>query len=112
MAVLAVITTDRSGVNLASDAQAADVAGDSFLNDGQTVLAINNQDVGSVTVTIAFQVTLDGVTATNRTVTVPAGETVIVGAFPPSIYNDTNGKVQVTYSGVTSLFVVPLKVGT
>jgi hypothetical protein len=38
-------------------------------------------------------------------VNIPAGQRRKIGPWPPSIYNDLNGRVQLTYDGVTSVTV-------
>lgn len=108
MAVLTVNEISRAGVSGALTAAAG--GGDSFANDGRTYLDINNGSGGSITVTFVTQQTIDGLAVADLAVAVGAGVRTKVGPFPPSIYNDANGRVQVTYSGVTSLTVNPFRV--
>lgn len=87
---------------------AASVGGDALVgNTGNQFVEFANASVASITVTIVFAstATVDGQAATNRTVAIGAGVTKIIGPFPPTDYNDTNGKVQFTYSGVTTFTV-------
>ncbi len=90
---------------------AATVGGDAFDNDGATLFAVKNGAGAPITVTFAFSATLDGVAvAAGKQVSVPAGATVVAGPFPKGIYNDANGRVQVTYSAVTTVTVKTVKV--
>jgi hypothetical protein len=79
--------------------------GDTFLNTGKEFIEIANGDSTPTTVTIAWGVggTIDGITPTARTVSVTNATSKRIGPFPPSLYNDANGYVSVTYSKVTSL---------
>lgn len=108
MAVLTVNEISRAGVSGALTAAAG--GGDSFANDGRTYLDINNGSGGSITVTFVTQQTVDGLAVADLAVAVGAGVRTKVGPFPPGIYNDVNGRVQVTYSGVTSLTVNAFRV--
>lgn len=84
----------------------AAVGGDQFLNNGKCFLEVKNGSGGDITVTIATQATTGGYAVADQTVTVAAttGDKMI-GPFPPDLFNDSSGYVQVTYSGVTSLTV-------
>lgn len=104
MAVLAKRTVSRSGVALAP--AAASGGGDSFQNDGTIFVYIKNGGGGSITATAAIPLLVDGVAiASGKQVTVGAGAEVLFGPFPTSTYNDVNGNVNLTYSGVTSVTV-------
>jgi len=107
MAVLTVQEISRAGVSGALTAAAG--GGDSFPNDGRTYLDVNNGSGGAITVTAAVQQTVDGKAVTGNAVSVGAGARTKIGPFPPGIYNDANGRVQLTYSGVTSLTVNPFR---
>lgn len=103
MALLSLVVISRSGV--APAPVAADVAGDTFPNGGQEFLRIINGSGAPITATAAITETVDGVTPAGKQITVPAGESRYFGPFPPSQYNDTNGRVAITYSAVTSVTV-------
>jgi len=79
--------------------------GDSFDNDGRTVFIVKNASGGSITVTFNSLVQSNYGTDVDPVLTVAAGATLIAGPFDPVRYNDANGRVGVTYSGVTSLTV-------
>lgn len=108
MALLTVVDLVRAGIDMAS-AVAAAGGGDSFVNTGKEFLAVKNGSGGAITVTFVTQVTVDGQPVADLAVSVPAGHTMDIGPFPPGYYNDGSGQVQVTYSGVTSLTVMPVR---
>lgn len=113
MAVLTVSSVDRNGVDLAAGLVAAAGGGDSFPNTGTELLVIQNTSGSIITVTMVIQSTVDAQTVTSRTFTVAATTGLkIVGPFPTTIYNDTNSRVNLTYSGVTNLKVCPVKPST
>jgi hypothetical protein len=98
MAVLAVQQVNRAGVVPAPVAVAA--AGDSFPNDGRTLVEVwNDHATNPRTVTIVTQVTVDGKAVADDAVAITsANDRKLIGPFPPDIYNDVNGRVQLTYS--------------
>lgn len=108
MATLTVTDISLSGITPSYASAAA--GGDEFANpDGQAFYHIKNGGVSSVTVTFAAQATVDGLTVSDVAITVPAGEERIVGPFSRTYMNDANGRVQVTYSGVTSVTVAAFR---
>ena len=104
MAVLTVQQLTRAGITPTYAAAAG--GGDSFPNDGQTFVQFKNTNAAARNVTIATQVTVDGKAVADDVINVPltTGD-VMVGPFPPGIYNDVNGRVQLTYDAVTNLTV-------
>lgn len=104
MATLTVDELDRLGFNL-DTLVAADVGGDEFANDGQMAFVITNGDASPHTVTFVTQQTVDDEAVADKAVVVAAGDTMIIGPFPTSVYNDANSKVQATYDAVTSVTV-------
>lgn len=81
-----------------------------FLNDGRTFLHVKNGGGSSITVTIDTPITVDGVLAVgNLAVGVTNGQERIIGPFPPNIYNQTDGKVYVDWSAVTSVTVAAFR---
>lgn len=97
MATLTVAQIARTGAELSLDT--ADSGGDEFRNTGNEFLMVANANVGdSRTVSFALQKTIDGVAPDAREVEVEASTTMLIGPFPPSIYNDGDGLVQVSYS--------------
>lgn len=95
---------------------AASGGGDTVPNDGETFLHVKNGGVGSINVTVAaavatvFKEGFGTLVRGNIVVAVPNGAERFIGPFPPSAFNDVNGSVPITYSGVTSVTVAALKV--
>lgn len=113
MSLLTVESVGRSssGTNLAG--VAATAGGDTFINTGSEVLIIKNGDSSGMTLTVVTPVTVDGQAVPDETMAVAAGETRMVGPFPPGWFNDTlasGGVVSLTYSSVTSLTVKVVRV--
>lgn len=108
MALLAVTDVARTGIDAAT-AVAAAGGGDSFVNTGKEFLLIKNGSGGSITVTFVTQIQVDGQAVGDLAVAIAAGVTKLIGPFPKGYYNDGTDEVQVTYSGVTSLTVLPLR---
>ena len=105
MATLVVQQIVRTGA-LKAALVAADAAGDQFFNDGKTHLEVDNGGGSPITVTIVAQRNSALGQSQDETVTIPAGEAHVIGAFEPSAFNtDGSELVQVTYSDVTSVTV-------
>ncbi len=95
-------TASRDGITPTWHAATASV-GDSFPNTGKVMLHVKN--AGSETVlTIQTPGLVDTLAVAERTVTIAAttGEKLI-GPFPTSQYNQTNGRVYLDWSSVTSV---------
>lgn len=101
-----VATTTALGPTYAS----ATSTGDDFPNDGQTFFHVKNTNGSPVNVTINSIKACDQGSDHDIVVSVPAttGDKMI-GPFPPSRYNDGNGRVQVTYASVTGVTVAAIK---
>ena len=99
-----------SATGLSPTYAAADVAGDAFVNNGQRLLAVRNDDASDKTVTIDSQAQCDQGFDHDIAVTVAAGGEQIIGPFPPARWNDADRKVQVSYSAVTSVTVAVLEI--
>jgi len=89
--------------------------GDEFLNTGLEFLFFQNEHAeNSYVITVTAQVTnihhqnFGTVVKENITKTITAGAEVFIGPFKQAAFNDANHKVQVTYSGVTTLNVAVL----
>lgn len=74
-----------------------------FVNDGRTYLHVKNGGGGAITVTIDTPGVVDGLAVGNLAVSVGAGVEKVLGPFPTNIYNQSDGKVYVDWSGVTSV---------
>ena len=105
---ITVQTLARAG--LSATYEACDTNGNYFTNDGMTFIHIKNANAGTPTLTIATANTVDGLAIADRTVTMFAttGDKMI-GPLPASVYNDANGRVQLTYSAVTDLTIAVIK---
>ena len=102
------ITVVTTGAAVALAAANAD--GNYFANNtGRTVLLVKNAGAGSVNVTVNSQRACDQGFDHDLVVAV-ANDSVIVaiGPFTTSRFNDGDGRVQITYSGVSSVTVAVL----
>ena len=98
----------NSLAGLSPEFSAADAAGDTFRNNGRTLLHVQNGGAGAVTVTIESRKQCDQGYDHNVVANVPAGETVILGPFRPERFNDAAGLVSVAYSDEASVTVAAI----
>lgn len=103
MAQLAIQSSTVSGKAVTYSAAA--VGGDSFANNGMTLLHVKNGGASAVTVTVNSQKTCNYGFDHDITVSVAAGEERVIGTFNRERFSDNDGNVQVTYSGVTVVTV-------
>jgi len=107
MATLSVQSTAAAGTAITFTAAAG--GGDKFANSGSQRLLVRNDDASPVTVTIDAPGTCNFGAAANAAhdlaVSVAAGAEKWIGPFDVSRFNDSNGFVNISYSGVTSLTV-------
>lgn len=90
----------------------AAAGGDEFDNDGSTFFRVDNGDTSGKNVTFNSQKNCNfGFDHDSGPHTVPAGETRVFGPFNTDRFNDSNGRVQVTYDDVTSVTVAVIKLG-
>ena len=108
MAELSVQVSDIDGLEASYVAAAA--GGDTFKNDGKTVLHVKNGSGGDITLTFTPPGTVAGVAIENPTCLVTAGEERFCGPFEPSVFNNSSGLLAVGYSGVTSLTIAAIRV--
>lgn len=114
MATLTVQTLDLS-TGLAPTYAAAGAGGDEYANDGKTYCHLKNASGGSITVTVAVQQTsianpqFGFAVPAARTFAVAAGAERIIPFLATGLYNNTNNRVALTYSGVTSLTVAAIQ---
>ena len=96
---------------------AAAGGGDQVTNtDGKTFLHIKNGSGGSITVTVAEQISGTTVqspqygklTKASVTKAIAAGAEGFIGPFAKAGFNDVNGNLQITYTGVTSLTIAAI----
>ena len=111
MATLTV--SDPNGNSLPFVAAAS--GGDEYPNDKDTVLLIDNGGGGAVTATVAAQKTklfVPGVgecTVSDIAPVIPAAGIAAIHASNATHNNDATGRAAITYSGVVSVTVVPVR---
>lgn len=88
---------------------AAAGGGDSFANDGNTEFRVKNGSGSSINVTVNSQTPCSQGFDHDIIVAVGAGAEKVIGPFEKGRFNDVNGRVNVTYSAVTTVTVVPVK---
>jgi hypothetical protein len=96
MAVIPVNQAAVVGANIAYSSIA--VGGDTFLNDGKTVLLFHNTG-SAATVIVTPQKTIGGLTITPISKSVVSGTDTVIGPFDPSIFNTAAGAAVLTYTG-------------
>lgn len=107
---MAELTVQSIGSGAQLSFSAASAGGDEFQNDGKTHLFLDNQSGGDITVTGGPQNPCNqGFTHGHDTVA-QAGGLTISKAFERRFYNDSTGKVQVTYSATASLTVAAVRI--
>lgn len=107
MAQLTVQKSVPAGLNPTYDAAAA--GGDTFLNDGMTVLHVKNGGGSSINVTINSVTACDQGFDHDIVVAVPNGGERLIGPLPTGRFNDTGGLASVSYSAVTSVTVAAIQ---
>jgi hypothetical protein len=76
----------------------AHVDGMSFDNTGTEFLWFYNTSGSSRTLYIAYTAKFDGMPQSPRSYTLTTTGMVFIGPFPPALFNDTAGKVLITFS--------------
>lgn len=109
MADLASQDIDLDG--LAAVYAAAAAGGDTFNPDEDTFLHVKNGSAGALTVTVVTPGSAaGGLTIADSVTSVPAGGERFIGPFPRGHFGRaSDGKADVTYSGVTSLTLAVLR---
>lgn len=97
---------DKPGVAGSVPVSHVATAGDSFNNNGKTMVRVSNG--GGAPITVTFDdpnSSLAGATAFNPDVgvSVTNGTAKIIGPFLPARFNDSNGRVQLAFSATTSV---------
>jgi hypothetical protein len=108
MAVIAIQTIDLTGLAEFTLA-AASASTDTFVNDGRTILVVNNASGSQMTVTIDSLQASDFGSDEDIAVAVEAGERVFIGPFQKARFNSIAGVVTVTTSLETSVTVAALQ---
>jgi hypothetical protein len=109
MATLAIQEMAITGLEATYAAAAG--GGDEFPNDGKTFLHVKNGGGSPINVTIASQHPNPpaGTAQEDVVVAVTNGEERMIGPINQVGFNDGDGNVQVTYSGVTSVTVAAIR---
>lgn len=104
---------DMTPAGLVPSYAAADVAGDEFANNGRVTFWVKNGGAGAITVTVAAVGACDqGFTHTGGGSVPNDGVPKSFGPFDTYRFNDADGLVQITYSGVTSVTVAAVRANT
>ena len=77
-------------------------------NTGNVKILVKNGATATV-VTIESPSTVDGLAVADRTVNVAADTDVIIGPFPPSIYNDFDGNLNVSIDDVAHVSIAVIR---
>jgi hypothetical protein len=106
MALITPYKITEEAINGVTTACAA--SGDNFVNTGVEFIRVNNAHASvSYIITVTAQTTTYSfprhgkLTKANTVKEVAAGNSILIGPFKSTVWNDTNGKVQITYK-VTS----------
>lgn len=104
MALLTPVQAKLTGTALVMGAAAG--GGDTIHAGEHTAVIVTNGGVGSITVTVVVPGNTDhGQAEPDVPVTVAAGATKILGPFDADLEDPTDGLIDITYSGVTSVTV-------
>jgi hypothetical protein len=106
MAALTVQKLSLTGLNVAT--ASAGAGGDTFTNDGKTVLEVTNGSGGSINVTVDSTRPCSYGADHNVVVAVPAAGSRRIGPFPVARFGDP---VSVAYSDVTTVTVAAVSTG-
>lgn len=109
---LTLLTAARAGVSIADAALTAAVAGGhSFVNDGATILLLQNTNAATRTITITSAQTVDGLAVADVSITLAATTGRLLTAyFPRTVYNQSDGTVLVDYSATAGVLVAAVKI--
>jgi len=88
----------------------AAVGGDEFVNSGRAFIHVKNGGGTSIDVTVDSQTSCNQGVDHDAVVPIPASEERMIGPFRQDRFNDTAGKVQIAYSGVTTVTIAVIEV--
>lgn len=107
----ALTVQDIALTGLAPSYVAADATGNYFTNNtGRTFLHVKNGGAAAINVTVDSQQLCSFGYDHNVVVSVPAGGERMIGPFVTTRWNDANGRVNVSYSAVTSVTVAAFQI--
>lgn len=110
MANITITEATLDGVNITT--QSCESGGDYFVNDGKTIIYIYNASGSDVTVTFDAPNQCSQGFQHDNAVVIPGSGTVYkyIGTFPQTRFNDSNSRVNITYSSATSVVIGALKI--
>lgn len=104
---LTVYDSVRAGLDLTASKTTVVVANTYLMpNDGRTVLHVNNTTGSTNVTTIDTPNSVDGLAIANRTVSQATAKDYVIGPFPPAIYNNSAGKVSITFDQTVDIVAV------
>lgn len=103
---MASLSAQSVGQSLADTVfSSASGGGDTAPTGDNVVLLVKNADASSKTVTLETAATYRGLAVADVAVVVAAGKTATIPLGPKALYAQANGRVNLTYSAVTSVTV-------
>ena len=103
------VLSTRDGVNPFPSAAVSQI---SWVGSENELLFVKNASASSLTVTLKVNVSVDGTAVADKTVTVAAGATKVIGPFPRYIYHQSDDTVHVDFSATASITFGVIKFGT
>lgn len=96
----------RTGVDLTDTGSLSTSNSYFFRNTGREFIHVKKSGASICTVTIVTPKTVGGLAVADLTVSVPASTgDVMIGPFPPDMFNNASGDCEVTFSEITGLTV-------
>lgn len=109
---MADLTIQETGITgLSPTYSTASASGDTFSNDGKTLLHVKNDGAASITVTAAGIGKCSQGFIHDLDVTVAAGGEEIIGPFDWKRFNNDQQKVSLSYSDATAVTVAAVRMG-
>jgi len=113
MAELTVKEVSKTGLNPNDPVYVSCAGGgDEAVNEDYTFLHVVNGHSGAWVVTVNSVKACDQGFDHDVEVSVPASEERMIGPFDRGRFNDSAGKIQITYDGVTALTIAAIKVSS
>jgi hypothetical protein len=109
MAALTTNVVPLTGLRFDDKLVAATGGGDTAPTGKGVLLAVKNGDASDHTVTMATPGTVDGLAIADRTITVTAGQTILI-PLTDRYRDPSTGRAALTYDGVTSVTVGAFRV--
>jgi hypothetical protein len=104
---LTVYDVSRSGIDLTTSATVIVIANTYYFpNDGRCLVYLNNGTGSTVIPTFVTQNTVDGLAIADKAGSQLTARAYFYGPFPPSIYNDASGRVQMTFNQTADVMVI------